>query len=235
MRAYANQRSHEPPEILQRDLKRLRISPEEEQSLAVRAKAGDKEAREALILSHLRLVVAATRGISHIGLDFDDLLQQGNMSLIEAVDRFEPGGCKLSTFATKRILWQLMKTAFMADLPVSPPSYIAPGPKARKRFMDRIRPFRNPRRVGRLNPNGVLLNDPPVPVEADGLQADELAKLLKVLAVLSPLRRRIVELNFGIGCEPLAHPAIGKIIGMSADGVRKHLLRALSLMRIAWG
>ncbi len=76
------------------------LSVEEEQSLAHRARDGDRGARERLILSHLRLVVAVAREYGETGLDFLDMVQEGNIGLMHAVDRFEvERGFRLSTYA----------------------------------------------------------------------------------------------------------------------------------------
>ncbi|MFO8034093.1 MAG: RNA polymerase sigma factor RpoD/SigA [Candidatus Bipolaricaulota bacterium] len=76
------------------------LSAEEEGALARRAREGDRKAREELILSHLRLVVAVAREYGETGLDFLDMIQEGNIGLVQAVDRFEvERGFRLSTYA----------------------------------------------------------------------------------------------------------------------------------------
>ncbi len=72
----------------------------EERHLALRMRDGDRGARERLIVSHLRLVVAMAREYGDVGLDLVDLIQEGNLGLIEAVDRFDlERGVRLSTYA----------------------------------------------------------------------------------------------------------------------------------------
>jgi RNA polymerase primary sigma factor len=76
------------------------LSGETERALARRMRRGDRAARERLILSHLRLVVAVAREYGETGMDLLDLIQEGNLGLIEAVDRFDPErGLRLSTYA----------------------------------------------------------------------------------------------------------------------------------------
>lgn len=76
------------------------LSKDEERDLAVRMRNGDRGARERLIVSHLRLVVSMAREYGDVGLDFVDLIQEGNLGLIEAVDRFEvERGVRLSAYA----------------------------------------------------------------------------------------------------------------------------------------
>ena len=70
---------------------------------AVRARTGDLEARRRMILANLRLVVHVARAYRNRGLPFLDLIEEGNLGLIHAVDRFEPErGLRFSTYAS---LW----------------------------------------------------------------------------------------------------------------------------------
>ncbi|MEQ1833813.1 MAG: RNA polymerase sigma factor RpoD/SigA [Candidatus Eisenbacteria bacterium] len=70
---------------------------------ATRARAGDEDARRRMILANLRLVVHVARTYRNRGLPFLDLIEEGNLGLIHAVDRFEPErGLRFSTYAS---LW----------------------------------------------------------------------------------------------------------------------------------
>src|SRR5262252_2008918 len=72
----------------------------EELELAKRAQAGDRIARETLIASNLRLVVSIARSYRSATLDQLDLVQEGTLGLIAAVDRYDwRRGTKLSTYA----------------------------------------------------------------------------------------------------------------------------------------
>lgn len=66
------------------------LSAEEEKSLAVKMVNGDSRAREKLIMSNLKFVIKVAHQYKHMGLDFEDLVQEGNCGLIAAVDRFNP-------------------------------------------------------------------------------------------------------------------------------------------------
>lgn len=68
---------------------------------ARRARAGDEEARKRIIMANLRLVVHVARGYRNRGLALLDLIEEGNLGLIRATDRFEPErGLRFSTYAT---------------------------------------------------------------------------------------------------------------------------------------
>ncbi|HEU67732.1 MAG TPA: RNA polymerase sigma factor RpoD/SigA [Candidatus Acetothermia bacterium] len=76
------------------------LTEDEERALALRMRDGDRGARERLIVSHLRLVVSMAREYGDVGLDLVDLIQEGNIGLVEAVDRFDlTRGVRLSAYA----------------------------------------------------------------------------------------------------------------------------------------
>ncbi|NOS70875.1 MAG: sigma-70 family RNA polymerase sigma factor [Verrucomicrobia bacterium] len=77
------------------------LTPEEEILLAARIKKGDKRAREHMIKANLRLVVKIARDYEGIGLPLLDLISEGNIGLMKAVERFDPSkGGKLSTYGS---------------------------------------------------------------------------------------------------------------------------------------
>ena len=75
------------------------ITVQEEIELADRIKNGDDKARETMITANLRLVVKIAKEYSNIGLSLLDLINEGNIGLMKAVERFDPKGGKLSTYA----------------------------------------------------------------------------------------------------------------------------------------
>jgi RNA polymerase primary sigma factor len=77
------------------------LTREEERELARRKDEGDEEAKRRLIESNLRLVMSITRNYTRAGVPLLDLIQEGNLGLIRAVEKFDYRmGYKLSTYAT---------------------------------------------------------------------------------------------------------------------------------------
>ncbi len=77
------------------------LTPEEERTIARKVAEGDQEARDALITANLRLVVSIAKRYTGRGMSFLDLIQEGNLGLLKAVEKFDhEKGFKFSTYAT---------------------------------------------------------------------------------------------------------------------------------------
>jgi RNA polymerase primary sigma factor len=104
------------------------LSANQEKELAYRIEDGDAEARDHLVRANLRLVVNIARGYAGKGLGLEDLIEEGNLGLLRAVEGFDPSmNTRFSTYAAywikqsiKRALINTAKTirvpAYMADL-----------------------------------------------------------------------------------------------------------------------
>ena len=102
------------------------LTKEQEQRLTTLVKLGDEQARKTLIEHNLRLVTHIAQAYYHPSVELLELIQEGNIGLIEAVDRFDPElGYNFSTFAVwwirKMILLYLGKDEdkISLDLPIS--------------------------------------------------------------------------------------------------------------------
>lgn len=85
-----------------REIKRFALlKAEEERALAIKVSRGDKDARKKMIESNLRLAVNIAKRYLNRGFPLQDLIDEGNIGLIKAVERFKPTmGCRFSTYAT---------------------------------------------------------------------------------------------------------------------------------------
>src|SRR3712207_151365 len=101
----ASERPSETPELIPSyfahiDKGKL-LTHAEEIDLSKRAKAGDKRARQRLIEKNLRLVISVAKKYRGMGLPFEDLIQEGNIGLMKAIEKFDPDrGWRFSTYAT---------------------------------------------------------------------------------------------------------------------------------------
>lgn len=86
------------------------LTREEEIALAKKIRKGDAEARRHMIRANLRLVVSIAKKYVNIGLPFLDLIEEGNIGLMKAVEKYDVRtGCKLSTYASWWIKQAIMR------------------------------------------------------------------------------------------------------------------------------
>ena len=95
-------RTDDPVRMYLKEIGKVKLlSLEEEQELAQRISAGDEQARQKLTEANLRLVVSIAKRYVGRGMQFLDLIQEGNLGLLKAVEKFDlDKGCKFSTYAT---------------------------------------------------------------------------------------------------------------------------------------
>ena len=101
------------------------LSADEEKELAVRIAEGDKEARDRMVRANLRLVVNIARAYTGKGLPLPDLIEEGNLGLLRAVEGFDPGmNTRFSTYASYWIKQSIKRALVNSAKTIRIPAYM---------------------------------------------------------------------------------------------------------------
>ena len=115
-----------PLETYLREINETRLlTAEEEQSLARRIGKGDAEARDRMVRANLRLVVNIARSYAGKGLGLQDLIEEGNLGLLRAVEGFDPEmGTRFSTYASYWIKQSIKRALINSSKTIRIPAYM---------------------------------------------------------------------------------------------------------------
>ena len=101
------------------------LSPEDEQELAVAIGEGDVQARDRMVRANLRLVVNIARSYTGKGLSLQDLIEEGNLGLLRAVEGFDPAiGTRFSTYASYWIKQSIKRALINSAKTIRIPAYM---------------------------------------------------------------------------------------------------------------
>ena len=101
------------------------LSGEDEQDLAAAIGEGDPEARDRMVRANLRLVVNIARGYTGKGLSLQDLIEEGNLGLLRAVEGFDPAmGTRFSTYASYWIKQSIKRALINSAKTIRIPAYM---------------------------------------------------------------------------------------------------------------
>lgn len=101
------------------------LTAEQERELAYRIQSGDTEARDHMVRANLRLVVAIARKYAHASLCFEDIIAEGNLGLLRAVEAFDPTrNTRFSTYARFWITQAIRRALQSSSKTIRVPCYL---------------------------------------------------------------------------------------------------------------
>ncbi|OLB18720.1 MAG: RNA polymerase subunit sigma [Verrucomicrobia bacterium 13_2_20CM_2_54_15_9cls] len=206
------------------------LTPDQEIELAAKIKKGDREARALMIRSNLRLVVKIAHDYANLGLPLLDLISEGNIGLMKAVERFDPAkGGKLSTYAAWWIKQSIKRALANQSKTIRLPVHL----------VDKISKMRRvslqmSEELGR-EPTDDELGDEDAQTPFELLRDKNLRNEVGgLLDVLDDREKKIIFQRFGLdGGKPKTLEEVGKKFGVTRERIRQLQNIALSKLRRA--
>lgn len=185
------------------------LTHDEETELAIKAHAGDRMAREKIINSNLRFVVKVAKQYQGMGLSLEDLISEGNVGLLMAIDRFDPS--KGNHFISYAVWWikAMIRKALSCHTQVSSNQVSLPDEE--------------------------VLNEipQPVPLAQNHIEGQMKEAVNYVVSSLPPKEAHVIKLRYGLGAasEALSLSEVGCKMHLSKEGVRQIERRAFAHLR----
>src|SRR6201986_4524573 len=131
------------------------LNADEEKALAYRIEDGDSQARDRMVRANLRLVVNIARGYTGKGLGLQDLIEEGNLGLLRAVEGFDPAmGTRFSTYASYWIKQSIKRALINSAKTIRIPAYmvelLSKWRRATARLTEELGRSPTPEEIGRV-------------------------------------------------------------------------------------
>ena len=196
-----------------RDISRYQpLTQEQEITLATRARQGDADARDQLIQTNLRMVVNIARQYLRPGVEMLDLIQEGNIGLITAVDKFDPTqGNRLTTLAFYWINKHIQR--FLDNEPHDLVSLDMEITTSREYLL----------LSDTIADQGTILGDPTIKNIQTQLENQEVQRLVhNLLATLPPREQEVLRLLYGLDNYPiLSRNEVAQIIDVTPQFISR--------------
>jgi RNA polymerase primary sigma factor len=239
------------------------LTAEDERRLATAIARGDSAARDHMIRANLRLVVNIARGYSNRGLPLPDLIEEGNLGLLRAVEGFDPTmGTRFSTYASYWIKQSIKRALINSGKTIRIPAYmvelLSKWRRATARLNESLGRTPTPEEIARML--GLARKKLPIIKkaihvhQADGgwslgdlvrddnakcpaevlLDHDTLRHVLRRIDQLDERAAKIIRLRFGLGgVEPMTLKEIGAVLGLTRERVRQIESETLANLALA--
>ena len=231
----------DPVKVYLKEIGRIPLlTAEEEIELAIKIADDDPNAKKRLAEANLRLVVSIAKRYVGRGMQFLDLIQEGNLGLIKAVDKFDyTKGFKFSTYATwwirQAITRAIADQARTIRIPVHMVETINKVKKANSQLLHQNGREPTPEEIGEEEDShlGDFIPDDDALAPADAASMSLLKEQLsEVLKTLTPREEKVLSLRFGLeDGNPKTLEEVGKEFNVTRERIRQIEAKALRKLR----